>query len=494
MAKPLSILFVTSEIYPYAKESGVGDVSYSYPLAMREFGHDIRIMTPKYGIVSERKNKIHEINRLKDMPIPLGDQTFPATVKSSSLANPRNKVQVYITTNKEFFDSHKGIYHDVATWQLYPDNFERFLYFSRSVIETCMLLGWYPDIIHCNDWQTAILPAYLRMLQPVKFKKTRSVLTIHNLNNQPVIPLSEFAKTGLSKDVLPFFKYKNAVNLIKGGSHFANFVTTVSPQYAKLLLTDKNYTNGLNSFFKENSSKFQGILNGIDNYVWNPAYDDHLQYKFEGKLPEFKEKNKKELCREAGLPYKPEVPIISMIAKINRTKGVDLLIEAADELLSKDVQVIFLGLGDSDLKENLESIQEKYPEKFKCFFEMNESKAHLMEAGSDMFLLASSNEPCGLNLMYSLAYGTIPIVHFSGGFKDVAKDYTTISKHGNSFIFKEKSVKSLMSALNDALELFVDKEEWQKLMHANMSLDFTWGTSSARYDEIYRNIMREQTS
>lgn len=494
MAKPLSILFVTSEIYPYAKETGIGDVAYSFSLAMREFMHDIRIMTPKYGNVSERKNKIHEINRLRDVPIPIGEESYPATIKSSSLSNPRNKVQAYITTNHKYFDSRKGIYHDVADWKLFDDNFDRFVYFCRSVVETCMILGWYPDIIHCNDWQTAIIPAYLKTLFPSKFKKTKTILTIHNLHGQPNIPLSDFAKTGLSKDVLPAFRHKNSINLIKGGMAYANYVTTVSPTYAKLLLSDKDYTNGLNTVFKENSSKFQGILNGIEPYAWNPAYDEFLTHRYENNLTDFKYNNKVELCNKAGFEYSPKKPLIGMIGKVDTSKGFDLMIESLPEILKKDIQMVILGRGDEAMQQQLEKIEAKYPEKLKYLSSFDEQVAHLIEAGSDIFLLPSVNEPCGLNLMYSLAYGTLPVVYNCGGYKETAVQFDKDTKKGNSILFNKHTMQDFIQAIDSAISLFEEKPVWNELIQNIFDGDYTWGDSAAKYDEIYRNIMKEQNS
>ena len=492
MAKQLSILFVTSEVYPYAKESGLGDVSFSFPLAMRELGHDIRVMTPKYGIVSERKNKIHEINRLRDMPIPIGDETDLATVKSSSIANPRHKVQAYITTNSKYFDQKKGIYHDAKTWEEFPDNAERFIFFCRSVVETCMLLGWYPDIIHCNDWQTAIIPAFLRTLYPNKFKKTRSILTIHNAENQGVLPLSMLSKTGLSKEVLPTIKHKNMINILKAGIVYSNYVTTVSKSYEKQLLTDKEHTNGLNSVIKEHAGKFCGIMNGIEPFLWNPATDDLIASKFEGDFDDYKYNNKAVLAKEFELEFEPNVPIIGIINKITETKGFGLLIEALPDILKKDVKVVILGQGDAEMKEKLAKLAKKNSEKLACRFEINDSLAHKIEAGSDIYLLPSKIEPFGLNLMYSLAYGALPVVHKTGGFEEVGRDYNNETGEGNCFMFEKFEKLDFVNAVMRALEVYKNKNLRSEIALRSMSCDYSWGESAQKYDEIYRAIMKEQ--
>jgi len=237
MAKALSILFVAAEAYPYAKETGVADVASSFPLAVRATGHDIRVMIPKYGCVSDRRNKIHDINRLKNIPISSTtnpDGTDPEeflTTKSSSLSNYRHKVQVYVVTNNKFFESRKGIYTDPVKWTPYPDNLERFIFYSRSVVETCVALGWYPDIIHCNDWQTALIPAYIKHIYPNKFKKTKTVLTIHNVSNQGDFPISKFELLGLPEEVKECFTHQRKLNILKGGVLHSNHITTVSESY-----------------------------------------------------------------------------------------------------------------------------------------------------------------------------------------------------------------------------------------------------------------------
>lgn len=491
MAKALSILYVTSEVFPFAKETGVGDISFSLPLAIKDIGHDIRVMLPKYGCISERKNKIHEINRLRDMPVPIGDLTEPATVKSSSIANPRVKVQAYITTNKKYFDSKKGIYHDPVTWEIYPDNAERFIFFCRSVVETCLLLGWFPDIIHCNDWQTALIPAYLRTLHPAKFKKTKTVFTIHNFAGQGVFPLAEFKNTGLAPEVLANFKHKNQFNMTKGGIIYANHVTTVSPTYGKEILSEKVFSNGLNSILKEHSSKYTPVLNGIDPYVWNPSHDDLLESKYDGNLDDFKYNNKVALMNRFDFEYSPKRPLIGMISKLDSMKGVDVLIEAIPEIMKHDVQFVLLGQGDIVMKEQLEKFNEIYEGRFKAVFAIDEELAHRMEAGSDMFLLPAAYEPFGLNLIYSMLYGAVPIVHPVGGMKDIAENFNKETGEGNSIFISGLNKSELVESITKAVELFKDKETWENLIENGMQGDYTWNENAEKYVEIYRNIMKE---
>ncbi|MFP4526986.1 MAG: glycogen synthase [Candidatus Kapaibacterium sp.] len=492
MAKQLSILFVSSEVYPFAKVSGIADVSYSLPLALRDLGHDVRVMMPKYGSISERKNRIHEINRLRDIPIPMGEDSVPATVKSSSINNPRNKVQAYITTNEKYFDSKRGIYNDPKTWKPYADNDERFIFFNRSVIETCLMLGWYPDIIHCNNWQTSLIAAYAKQLFPKEFKKTKIVLTIHNFSDQGVFPLSTFDKTGLPKKAQPNFRFKNKFNFIKGGIINADWVTTVSPSYADQMLKDKTHSNGLSAALKENEAKFSGILNGIDTWTWSPEHDNLIVEKFEDDYSEYKYQNKTDLLEKFGLEFDPDFPVLGVVSRIDEQKGIPLLLEAAKEFLKLDVQLVMLGDGEPKLREKLKKLSAKYPDKFKIKFGFNDQLAHQIEAGTDMYLLPSEFEPCGLNLPYSLNYGSVPIVHATGGLKDVAKNYDPKTKKGNAFVFKNYDAKDFVAAIKNALNIYTeDRNQWEQIAKNGMDGDYSWEKSAEKYDEIYFNLLKD---
>lgn len=492
MSKNLSILFVSSEVYPFAKESGVGDVSYSLPLSLRDLGHDVRVMLPKYGTISERKNRIHEINRLRDMPIPIGDKEEPATVKSSSINNPRVKVQAYITTNQKYFDSKKGVYHDPKTWKAYSDNGERFIFFNRSVVETLLLLGWVPDIIHCNDWQTALIPAYFKIMHPDKFQNTKVVFTIHNFMHQGTFELKDFALSGFPKKNQANFRHKNQFNFMKGALLHADYITTVSPTYAKNIMKDAKLSNGLNATLKKRKNEFKGIMNGIDTWTWNPATDTYLKTKYEDDFDSYKQENKKELCSMFGFDYSPDIPLIGMITRIDTQKGVDLLIDAAKKLFDKNIQLALLGQGDTELKKQLTKISKKYPDKFKTKYTFDEELGHLMEAGSDMYLMPSQHEPCGLNILFSMSYGTPPIAHGIDGIKDSVNNFNPKTKEGNSFVFENYDVDSLMEAIERAIKTFEDKDLWQSIVDNGMKGDYSWGKSAEEYVSIYRQILEDK--
>lgn len=490
MAKPISILFTASEIYPFAKTGGLADVAYGLPLALRDIEHDIRVMLPKYGAISERKNRIHEINRLKDIPVRVGEREEPATVKSSSITNPRTKVQAYMTTNHYYYDSKWGLYNDPETGDEYADNDERFIFFTRTVIETCLLLGWFPDIVHCNDWQTGLLPMYMRTMYREQFKNTKIVLTIHNINNQGVFPLKEtFAKTGLPVDRIDDAKHKNQINFLKAGILYADHITTVSESYGQELLTDAKLTNGLNAYLKERKDIFTPILNGIDTTVWDPDKDKLLAKRYNADSIDKKEANKEELVEKFGLRYRPGTPVIGIISRLVEQKGLGLFIEAAGELLADDVQIVVLGEGDAEIEQALIALAKQYPDKLGVQIKFDDPLAHLIEGGADMYLMPSLFEPCGLNQMYSFAYGTVPIVRATGGLADTVHEFDEKTGKGNGFTFKKYEAADMLKAVRRALTLYRNSEVWTTIALNGMREDHSWTKSARKYEAIYRNLL-----
>ena len=489
MAKTTNILFVSTEVYPFIKAGGIADVSYSLPLALKDLGYDIRVMFPKFGIVSERMNRIHEINRLRCIPVQVGSVVENANVKSSSMANPRAKVQAYITTNQAYFDSKKGIYNDPKTGKEYPDNDERFIFFCKTVIETCLVLNWYPDIIHCNDWQTALVAAYAKTVFLNKFKKTKIVFTIHNFFKQGIFPLKTFEKTLLPNDIAENFEHTKKFNFLKSALIYSDYITTVSPTYSKEILQEKKLSGGLYNLLFEKESKIKGILNGIDPFVWNPSCDTHLQAKYDDNLQEFKQDNKQFLLKKFGFEQNDNTPLIAMISRLDEQKGINLFIDAADEIFQKDVKMLLLGDGDAELVTKLKEIAHKYPKKFIFINGFDDPLGHQIEAGADIFLIPSKYEPCGLNAIYSLAYGTIPVVRATGGLIDIVKEYKPKTKDGNGFLFQKFTSSALLDALNNAIELYQNKEAWLELCENCIQKKYSWEENVKEYNEIYHSIL-----
>ncbi|MBS1912713.1 MAG: glycogen synthase GlgA [Bacteroidetes bacterium] len=489
MAKSLSILFVTSEVIPFAKTGGLADVSAALPLALTELGHDVRIVVPKYGTVSERRNRIHEIKRLKDIPIMVAGEETMATVKSSQVVNSRAKVQVYLVTNDKYLEPVKGIYQNPTTGKDFPNNDERFIFFQKSVLETCIRLGWRPDVIHCNDWQTALIPVFLKELYAKDnfFAHTRVVFTMHNLAYQGSFPASTFEKTGLSPKLFAGngLEHGGNINFMKAGIVYADAVSTVSPTYAKEILTPA-HGFGLEGVLKKHKEKLFGIMNGVDTEIWGPETDKLIDTKYSRASLEGKFENKTALAAKFNMVADLDTPMVGMIGRMVAQKGYDLIVDAIDELAKAGIQLVIMGEGEKKYLAALEKAARKY-KNIGLVPGYDEEMAHQIQAGSDMLLMPSQFEPCGLNQLYALAYGTVPIVHRTGGLADSIVDYNPKKGAGNGFAFTQYDTAGLLEALKRAIALYRDEEKWEALLQSIMEEDHSWKASAADYvEKMYR--------
>ena len=492
--KSLKILFVTSEVVPFVKTGGLADVSSALPQKLQELGHQVRIVVPKYGSIDERKFKIHEVVRLKDLVTNIGKKEVTYSLRSSFLVGSKARVQIYFLDNEEYFGKRHSLYSDPISGTSYKDNDERFTLLSKSVFELIDKLGWVPDVIHINDWQTSLVAAYQKTLYKdfEKFKDIKTLLTIHNIGQQGIFPKSSFAKTGLptelnSQDGVLF---NNKVNFLKAGLKYADSISTVSESYAKEICEIEEISNGLKEEIKSRNNDLYGIVNGIDTLVWNPEKDKKIMKKFSVSSLSNKAKNKKELATKFGLEFNPDTPIVAMISRLEDNKGLDLVKKAFKELMSLDIQFVLLGTGEKKYHKFFEDAEMKYPEKFACYLGFDDDLAHLVEAGADLFLMPSKYEPCGLNQMYSLAYGTIPIVRKTGGLADTVIDYNVKNKKGNGFVFTNYEAKDFITTVLKALELYSDKKAWERLMKEGMKANFSWLKSAKNYVSLYKKIMK----
>jgi starch synthase len=495
MAKPMSILFVSSEVVPFAKTGGLADVSAALPQVVRELGHDIRIIMPKFAAVSDRKFKIHDIKRLTDMPIHLGERTFLASVKSSFLTNIKTKVQVYFLSNEQLY-CRSDLYTDPKTKIAWPDNDDRFMFFCRGVIETLILLGWKPDIIHLNDWQTGLIAALLKTEyadEPL-FKNTKVVFTVHNAAYQGIFPKESFVKTGLPAKAFKMegVEYHGDLSLLKAGLMYADAITTVSPTYAKEVRTTKEYGYGLEDVFKKKARKTVGILNGMDVHLWNPEIDKVIPKNYSAATLEDKRENKKALCDRFKLPYDPRVPVIGIVSRLADQKGFDLIEEKLEDLMKLDLQIVVLGSGEKKYEELFTKAAKTFKKKVGAHIGFDEDLAHLIEAGADMFLMPSKYEPCGLNQMYSLRYGTLPIVRSTGGLADTVEDLDLKPKAGTGFVFEKYNAKQMLDAVKRALAAFGDEKVWHAAQKRAMAKDYSWDASAQKYIELYKNLLKKK--
>ncbi len=487
------ILFVSSEVMPFVKTGGLADVSSSLSQYLSDIGNEVRIVVPKYGAIDQRKYKIHEVVRLKDIQIRIGEKDVIFSLKSCFLPGPKARVQIYFLENHEYFGSRNSLYMDPKTEKEYADNDERFILLGRSVPELITRLGWIPDIIHCNDWQCGLIPAYIKTIYKnnENFDKFKTLFTIHNVNYQGEFPKTSFKKTGLPEELNSEkgIELNGKINFMKSGLKFADVINTVSATYSKEICSDEKLSSGLNSVLLKRKSDLFGIVNGIDMNVWNPEKDKHIVKKYSSKDLENKVENKIELANKFGLTYDPNVPIVGVIARLFNSKGMDLITDAFKDLMSMNIQLILLGTGDKKYHSFFQKMSEKYSKKFGCYLGFNDELAHVIEAGADIFLMPSLVEPCGLNQMYSLAYGTVPVVRETGGLADTVIRFDEKTEEGNGFVFKKYEADAMLKELNRALKLYGDKKKWAKIMRNGMKMDFSWNASAKKYVELYRTIL-----
>ena len=494
MAKPLNVLFLSSEVEPFAKTGGLADVSGALPQSIKYLDHEVRIMMPRYGSINERKSKLHDMIRLKDIQVPVGADSIQASVKSSFITNNHTKVQVYFLDNPKLF-GRNGLYIHPDTKKEYKDNDQRFIFFSRGVLEVLKKMGWQPDVIHCNDWPTGLVPAYLKTLYKDDpfYKDTRTVFTIHNMAYQGVFPLKNFPLTLLPSEALSEtgIEANGNLNFLKSGLVYADALTTVSEKYAEEIRSSEEFGCGLQTIAEKRRKDLTGILNGIDYSIWDPSVDEHIPHKYDYRSLDLKRENKLALLQAVKLPVRGGAPLIGIISRLVDQKGLDLIDEAMDALIKLNVQLVVLGTGERKYHDMLTKAAKKHPETIAVDLSFNEKLAHLIEAGSDMFLMPSRYEPCGLNQIYSLRYGTVPVVRATGGLEDTIEDYNPSSGSGTGFKFTKYDSTEMMKAIQRAVKVFADEGAWKRIMKNGMGKDFSWESSAKKYIQLYRSLARK---
>lgn len=474
----MKILFAASEATPFAQSGGLGEVAGALPKALAEKGEDVRVVLPLYECV---KPELREnMNFLCYFDVPVSWRNQYCGVFESKIGN----VTYYLIDNEYYF-KRSGLYG-------YYDDAERFTFFSRAVLEIISHLdGFKPDIIHCNDWQTALVPLYYNSFYAHRpgYEGIRTVYTIHNIQYQGVYGkelLDEII--GVSPSDYSLLDYDGLVNFSKSAIECCNKVTTVSPSYANEIL-DPWYSHGLDSILLKNSWKLTGILNGIDVDSYNPQTDPAIPYKYSSSRKTGKAKCKAALEDRFGFEHKPEVPIMALISRLVSHKGLDLIINMIDELLySTEVRFIVLGTGDSVYEDFFRGLAARHPDKFRLELAFDSALSRQIYAGADMFLMPSKSEPCGLSQMIALRYGTIPIVRETGGLKDSITDCG--DGKGNGFTFKTYNAQDMHWAINRCIDLYYnDKDTWKKLVSRAMKCDFSWSRSADLYIQMYKEAM-----
>ncbi len=490
----LKILIVSPEAVPYAKTGGLADVAGALPKAISASGHEVKLVLPLYKHVDRAKFGLVEIASNISMEFAGRDEKF-SLYKCEAAGDG---FEVWFIQNDNFYNRPE-LYRDPATGNDWADNDERFAFFARAVLESCKNTGFIPDVIHCNDWQSGLIPAFLKVdPRYSQFQKIATIFSIHNIAYQGNFPPECFAKLGLDKSLFAAaggFEFWNKLSYLKAGVWYTDIINTVSKRYAEEIQSTNEYGYGFEGILKDRTKDLFGVLNGIDYDIWNPATDELLPANYTPEKLAGKSKCKRALRQMVKLPLvRTDVPIIGIISRLADQKGFDLIAEVADSLLALELQVVVLGTGDQKYHELFAALQKKYPKKLALSLEFNNQLAHLIEAGSDMFLMPSRYEPCGLNQMYSLKYGTIPIVRETGGLADTIQNANPSRGTGNGFVFKSYNSKEMLNTIKFALEVYRDKNVWEVLMLKGMRQDFSWNASAQQYIELYNKAIEKKSS
>lgn len=471
----MKVLFVSSEAYPYACSGGLADVAGALPKALRKRFVGCRIILPLYGTISEEMRKT--MTFVCNITVPVAWRRQYCGVFEAHLDGV-----IYYFIDNQYYFNREGLYG-------YYDDAERFAFFSRAVLEVIPHIGFTPDIIHCNDWQTALIPAYLNAFykQNDVYKNIKTVYTIHNIQYQGKYGDELYGDVlGLPEGQKSIMEYDGCINLMKGGIQCSDKITTVSPTYAKEILNEF-YSHGLDSILKNFTYKLCGIVNGIDVDVYNPETDPLIYKNYGIESLNKKAENKKALQKEMGLPQKADTPLIGIVTRLVKHKGLDLVKCVFEDILKQDVQFAILGSGEYEFEEFFNSMAKKYPEKVGLVLGFKPKLAHCIYAGADIFLMPSLSEPCGLAQMVALRYGTIPIVRKTGGLNDTITD--SGDGKGNGFTFANYNAHDMQTAVWRALEGYKDKDGWDILRKRALQCDNSWKTSANEYIRLYKELL-----
>lgn len=495
MPDSLRILFVASEVGPFARTGGLGDVMGALPKALAALGHDVRVVMPLYQQVRDGAFPLSSL--LPDLQVPDTTGNRTAHVWQSVLPAPEHTasaVPVYFIEQNEYF-ARPGLYGDDNGD--YPDNAARFTFFCRAALLLTLRLEWFPHVFHCHDWQSALIPAYLRVFPWLdeRLSTAATVYTIHNMAYQGTFPAWTFPVTGLPSSLFQpaGVEFLGYVNFMKAGLLFADALTTVSPTYAEEICTPE-FGSGLDGVLRTRREALTGILNGADYSVWSPEQDSLIPTPYDVTDLAGKAVCKRALLKACHLPEAVDTPLIGMISRLVDQKGFDLVVAALDRLLALDVRLVVLGAGAQPYEEFLTTLSTRHPQKFAVRLGFDNTLAHQIEAGSDCFLMPSRYEPCGLNQIYSLRYGTIPIVRSTGGLKDTILPFNAATGEGTGFVFQSASGDALVTTVTEALSVFADQSIWRRLMRNAMTQDFSWRRSAEQYIEVYERLVTGRQS
>ena len=490
----LSIVMIAAEAAPFTKVGGLGDVIGALPRALRKLGAKVTVIIPAYGNAVGRPASVKPCSDIPGFDVSLGNITEYASIFQAAI--PGTSVTVYLIGSRRYFER-DGVYDDPFTGEGYADNMERYVFFTKAAIELMLRLPDSFDIIHCHDSQTGLIPGLIMENYSAveKLTRARTVFTIHNLAYQGNYPREALDLVGISRNrFYPCspFEFWDQVNFMKAGIVFADEVTTVSPAYAEEIQRTK-LGFGLEGVLRERRANLHGIINGIDYSEWDPQKDPFIAARFSSKNLSGKAVCKRDILEYFGLGHGRDlerVPLVGIISRLANQKGFDLIAEAIHVIAELDIFLVILGTGQQYYNDLVKKIAARYPEKIAARLAFDNPLAHRIEAGCDIFLMPSRYEPCGLNQLYSLRYGTIPVVHRTGGLADTVIPYD--GKSGTGFVFAEYSAEAMTQSLGDALFVYSRPAEWKKLVRRAMAEDWSWKTSAKRYMALYRACLWEK--
>ena len=467
------VVFLGSEAAPFIATGGLADVLGSLPKSIaKNKNYDVSVILPLYSAISTGFKS--QFKFLTNFNVAVGWRWQYAGV----FFLEHEGVKFYFIDNEYYFKREGNIYG-------FYDDGERFAFFSRAALDTIARLNIYPDVLHCNDWQTAASVIFLKGMYygDEKFKRIKTIFTIHNIEYQGIFPMDTFESLfGFSSSLKNFVEFDGNVNLMKGAIEMTNIVSTVSPTYAEEI-KNAYYAHGLQDIIKRNAWKLVGILNGIDTDYYNPETDKYLFKNYSAKDLSGKAVCKEELQKLLGLPVKPETPIIAVISRLVSHKGLDLVRSTIESVLAEDVQIVILGKGEIGYENFFNHIAYTYKGKCATIIAYNQDLSRKIYSGADLFLMPSKSEPCGLSQMIASRYGTVPIVRETGGLNDSIKAYD--GKSGNGFTFKDYNAHDMLYVINEAIRTYHDKDKWKDVQGRALSTDFSWGASAKEYDKIY---------
>ncbi|MBD3380195.1 MAG: glycogen synthase GlgA [Candidatus Omnitrophica bacterium] len=479
--KRKKILFTASEAVPFIKTGGLGDVAGALPKALARRGHDVRLVIPRYWAVDPGPYEMTWA--VSPMGVPLGGRTVWCAVRETVV----DGLRVYLIEHEHYF-GRSGLYDDGK--REYPDNAERFAFFSESCLQLCRDTGFSPDILHCNDWQTAMIPVYLktRYREDPLLRDTATVFSIHNIGHQGIFRFSNPDRLGIRKEDIHPDRLENygGINMMKGAIFYADGITTVSPSYAGEILSPVG-GSGLAPYLQRRKDDVSGILNGVDYDHWDPEKDPHIPAAYSAEDLSGKAECKKALQRAFHLQEKKDVPVIGVVSRFAEQKGFQHVIPVMEDILrDMEVQFAFLGCGEKYMEDFFGGLPARYPGRVGAWIGYSNERAHLIEAGADLFLMPSLYEPCGLNQIYSLKYGTLPIVREIGGLKDTVKKYNERTGDGTGFTFRDAGPASVYYTTGWAVSTYYDRpEHFDRMRRSGMREHFSWDDSAARYEEAY---------